>query len=435
MPPAAPVPRPAALDPWSVRWRWNTAVFVLTIAVSFLFYAPTLDNPFWHVEDFEVVRTAERLAKDPGQLLRLDVVERHHPVPLALFVWEYRQFGTDPRGWYAVNLVLHGINAFLVYWLVTALLYDRRIALLSGLLFAMGVGSYGKAVMFVAGAENLLIATLYLLILNLYVRNDLFGGGRVLSARYALVLLLFLLVSFAKPTAFALVFGLLAYKLFFRGERGARRAIFDAQLVVLLGGALVFWIARQLSGVVDFTSGAAGNDPLSFGLNFVSNMINYMVHMFFPIHMSRLVETSNPLVQFVYAMAPVIRFVIGLSIVSYCLFGFVFGNRTIRFFLAWTFISVVPYCAVEFPADWLNIRYLYLVSVGFVFVMAAGTMLSSDLLHRRRWRRWIPLVAPLMFVVLSAYITDRLDTKYEAEGMTWEQYEAKRMVEETTSLP
>lgn len=423
-------PQPAALDPPGVRARWNLSVLTLTLALSFLFYGRALDNPFWHTEDFEVIRTVERLSADPAQLLQLDVIERHHPVPLALFLLEYRQFGTDPRGWYAVNLVLHGINAFLVYWLVTALLWDRRIAVLSGVLFALGVGSYGKAVLFVAGAENLLIATLYLLILNLYVRNDLFGGGKVLSPRYALVLLLFLLVSFAKPTAFALVGGLLAYKVFFRGERGERRPILDAQMLVLLCGALAFWAVRQLSGVVDFNSGSAGSNPIEFTANFVSNLISYMVHMFFPIHVSRLVETSNPLVQMVYAIAPVVRFVIGLSVVSYSLFGFVFGNKTIRFFLAWTFISILPYCAVKFPADWLNIRYLYLVSVGFVFVMASGTMLSTDLLHRRKWRRWIPLVVPMVFVLLSAYITERLDAKYEAEGMSVEQYDARREAEE-----
>lgn len=422
-------PRPAALDPAGVRARWNFGVFVLTMALSFLFYGQALDNPFWHTEDFEVMRTVERLSTDPGQLLELDVIERHHPVPLALFLLEYQQFGTDPRGWYAVNLGLHGLNAFLVYWLVTALLWDRRIAVLSGVLFALGVGSYGKAVLFVAGAENLLIATLYLLILNLYVRNDLFGGGKVASPRYALVLLLFLLVSFAKPTAFALVGGLLAYKVFFRGERGERRRIFDAQMLVLLCGALAFWMARQLGGVVDFDSGAAGSNPIEFTVNFVSNMISYMVHMFFPIHVSRLVETSNPVVQMVYAIAPVVRFILGLSVVSYSLFGFVFGNKTIRFFLAWTFISILPYCAVQFPADWLNIRYLYLVSVGFVFVMSAGTMLSTDLLHRRKWRRWLPLAVPMVFVLLSAYITERLDAKYEAEGMSVEQYEAMRAAE------
>ena len=407
---------PADLAPARVRWTWNTGVLLLTVTISFVFYGMALDNPFWHGEDFEVLRTVQELDADPALLLRHDAMERHHPVPLALFLLEYRLFGTDPAGWYATNLLLHGINAFLVYWLVTALFHDRRIAVLAGVLFALGVGSYGKAVLFTAAAENLLITTLYLLILNLYIRNDLYGGGRMLSLRYALVAVLFLLVSFARPTTFALVGGLLAYKFFYRGERGSQRKILEPHLLVLVLGAAAFSIVRQLTGVVDFTWVVAGRNPWDFVTNFVSNMINYLIHMFFPIHVSQLVERGHPVVQAVYAMAPVLRVLIGWAIVSYAVFGFVFGNRTIRFFLSWTLISVLPYCVIQFPADWLNIRYLYQVSVGFVFIMAAGTALSMDLLHRRRWRRMLPLLVPALFVVLSAYITLKLDAKYERLG-------------------
>jgi len=398
------------------RKRWHFGMALVCLVVSFAFYSGTMDNGFWHGEDFQMLRTVQGLAADPSQLLEADVIERHHPVPLALFVWEFQQFGFDPRGWYATNLLLHALNAWLVYWLVTALVSDRRMAVMSGLLFCFGVGSYGKAVMFVAGAENLLITSLYLLILNLYIRNDLFARGRVLSARYALVFLLFLLVSFAKPTTFALIGGLLAFKVFFRERRGKTRPWFDLQLGILLAAAIGFWIVRQVTGVVDFRFAMAGGNPFTFVVGFVDNMIQYIIHMFFPMHVSKLVETGNPFLQFLYRLAPVIRFVVGLSIVSYSLFGFVFGNRTIRFFLAWTFISVLPYCAIRFPEDWLNIRYLYQVSIGFVFIMSAGTMLSTDLLYRRPSRRWLPLVVPLVFVLMSAYITQRLDTKYEEES-------------------
>ena len=162
----------------------------------------------------------------------------------------------------------------------------------------------------------------------------------------------------------------------------------------------------------------AGRNPIEFAVGFFRNMIMYLVHLFFPIHMSQLVVTSNPLVRAVYAVAPAVRFIIGLSIISYGLFGFVFGNRTIRFFLTWTLISVLPYCAIWTPHDWMNIRYLYQVSIGFTFLMASGTVLSMDLLHRRRYRKYIPMIVPALFIMLSAYITSELDKKYEAEGPT-----------------
>jgi hypothetical protein len=51
-----------------------------------------------------------------------------------------------------------------------------------------------------------------------------------------------------------------------------------------------------------------------------------------------------------------------------------------------------------------------------VFIMAARTALSMDLLHRRRWRSFLPLLVPALFVVLSGFITQKLDTKYESYG-------------------
>lgn len=402
------------------RIRTNLLMAVAVLAVSFGFYAIALDNGFWHPEDFEVLSRAQQFASDPSQLLRHDVMSRFQPLPLALFMLEYRAFGLDPTGWYATNFVIHALNAWLVFWLVSAFGIDRRVGILSGLLFAMGVGSYGKAVLFIAGAENLLTTTLYLLTMNLYVRNDLYGGGRIRSWRYALVLLLCLAVSLARPTAISLLLGLIAYKVFFRGERGHRRKVFDAQLLILVVGAIAFWALRRNAGLVEFAWESAGRHPIEFTGRFFQNMLNYLVHMFFPVHVSRLIETGNPVLQAIYVASPVIRVLLGWGVISYGLFGFVFGNRPIRFFLAWTLISVLPYCVIQFPSDWLNIRYLYQVSIGFVFVLASGTVYSTDLLHRTRWQRWLPLIAPLLFILMSAYITRRLDTKYEIDAASAE---------------
>ncbi len=399
--------------------------FLGFLALSLAFYHDALDNDFWHAEDYEVIQKVQDISHNASRIWNPDISGRHHPVPLALFYWEYSRFGLNATGWYLTNLVLHAFNAWLVFWMVIALLPDRRIAVLAGILFTVGVGSYGKAVLFAAGSENLLITSLYLLVLNLYIRNDLFGHGRVLSFRYAMVLLLFVLVSLAKPTAFSLLGGIMAYKIFFRGERGRGRALLEPHLVILLLTALAFYVARQSTGVVDLTLDMAGSNPFDFAVAVVRNMIAYLTHMFFPIHFSRLVEASHPLVKTIYSTAPVVRVVVGLSVISYSLFGFVFGNRTLRFFLSWTFISVLPYCMIRFPADWLNIRYLYQVSIGFVFLMAAGTILSIDLLHRRRWRRFVPMLVPLAFVVLSAYITQKLDHKYEAQAQ-WPSSQQER---------
>jgi hypothetical protein len=97
-------------------------------------------------------------------------------------------------------------------------------------------------------------------------------------------------------------------------------------------------------------------------------------------------------------------------------FGFIFGNRAIRFFIAWTYITVTPFCFFQFPADWFNIRYLYLVSVGFVMILASGTVLATRLLYERAWRRFIPYIIPVLYVFLSQFVIQNLDKNYERMG-------------------
>jgi hypothetical protein len=393
-------------------------VFIGLIVLPFLFYWRILDNPFWDPEDFNFLHTAILNASNLSRLFAPNAAERFHPLPLVFFQLEYRLFGLNPMGYYAVNLLVHAINAILVHQLVMVLLGDRRIAGTASVLFVLGVGSYGKAIMFVAGIENLIIASLYLLILNLYIRNDLQERGRVLSKRYLVVLVLFLMASYARPTAFSLVLGLLAYKLFFRSARGQDRRILEPNLIILVAGAVLFWIARELTGVVDFRHELAGARPWTFTVRFLSNNVMYIIHMFFPIHLSHLVTMGNPVVRVLYSVAPIIRGFIGLSILSYGFFGFVFGNRALRFFITWTFISVLPFSALSFPADWLNI-------------LASGTIYTMNLLYRRRWRRFVPWVVPLFFVLLSGYITSKLDEKY---GMEWNSRSVNRMLDETRAL-
>jgi hypothetical protein len=97
-------------------------------------------------------------------------------------------------------------------------------------------------------------------------------------------------------------------------------------------------------------------------------------------------------------------------------FGFVFGNRVIRFFIAWTYVMVAPFCFFRFPADWLDIRFLYLVSVGFNMILASGTVLAARLLYQRPFRRRLPYLVPACFVALSYFVLAQLDRNYEMKA-------------------
>ncbi len=385
---------------------------LLFIALLFLsslaFFSLVRNNTFWNAGDYAYLAHAlkinlawkEIFASAPNQIFQ--------PLVNAIFYLEFRLFGVDARYFYLFNIFVHSLNAFLVYMVVFTLLKSRLISILSSLLFVFAVGNYGKAVMVASGISDLMITFLTLLTLLLYFKNELEKGGRLLSFWFIGSLLCFFLSLLTKATSFSILGCMFAFNIFFRAESGKR--IFHRNFIVIGIFALVVLVAK-----LSFLPHLPGRSDFIFiGLKFFRNFASYLVRMVFPIHHSSTVETAGPAVQFIYRLASEIRLFTFLCILSYSVFGFIFGNRAIRFFITWTYITVTPFCFFKFPLDWLNIRYLYLVSIGFSMLLASGTVLASHLLMQRSWRRFIPYSVLLMFVLMSYFVIYHLDRNYES---------------------
>src|SRR4030095_8414340 len=214
----------------------------------------------------------------------------------------------------------------------------------------------------------------------------------------------------AKTTSFSLLGLMLAFNLFYREETG--RPVFDRNFV---GFAVMALLVLLVKLIVQGEIPGADDIDLSL-LSLARNFAAYLVRMVFPIHSSTLVSEAGPVVKSIYEFATAIRVVILLCIVSYSLFGFIFGNRVIRFFIAWTYIVVTPFCFYRFPKDWLDIRFLYLVSVSFQMILATGTVLAARLLYQRPLRRRVAFLIPVAFVALSYFVLRQLDYNYEQKA-------------------
>lgn len=381
--------------------------YVLLLVLAFAFFATVRNNGFWHPGDYLSLLKALRISQDWREVFVIAPMGTFQPLVNAVFYVEFSLFGDNPTGYYFFNIIVHALNAYLVYRIVHTLLKDRTIAVMSGLLFVFAVGNYGKAVMVVSGTGDLLITLLTLMTLLLYFKNELVNEGRLNTVCFAGAVLFFLLSVLSKATSFSILGCILAFNVLFRVQTGRR--VFGKSFLVVAGLAFVVLVAKfslmsEIPGATDLgVSGPA----------FIRRYGSYLVRMVFPIQASGLVSDSGPVVRFVYRMATEIRIITFLCILSYSVFGFIFGNRAIRFFIAWTYITVTPFCFFNFPSDWFNIRYLYLVSVGFVMILASGTALAAGLLYEKAWRRFIPYLVPLLFVFLSQFIIQHLDSNYE----------------------
>jgi hypothetical protein len=397
-----------------LKYLKHLLVLAVFLLLSFLFFRLCLDNGFWDGYDYVGLENSLMMRSDPGAAFASAPPFKFQPLVYIIHYLLFKHFLFNASSYFLFNILLHGLNSFLVYLLVNTLIRDRAIALLSGLLFVFTVGSYGKSVMIASGLEDLVITFFTLCTMISYFHNELRHGGRVLSPWYLLTLIFFAASMLTRSTSFSILGAFLAFNFFFRRER--KRKVVDAGFLILIAMSIVSLIAK--ASLFQYSPPLYKHYPGAFKFIFYAakNVINYLVRMIFPIHTSHLVTGAGPAVRFFYRFATEIRIFLALTVLSYSFFGFVFGNRTIRFFIAWTYIMVLPFAFFQFPGDWLNIRHLYLVSVGFVSVIAAGAVYCSRLISENRWRRLVPMIVPVAFILMSRFIVVQLDSSYRVKA-------------------
>ncbi len=293
------------------------------------------------------------------------------------------------------------------------LFFRPRMALFAALLFATGVGSYGKALQSVAQLEALLLAFFHLLVLYLFIRNDYRAEGRVRSRSFAFGLVLYILAGLTKASTLSLLGCLLAYKVFFVSHRRGR-PILSADLIVFLVLGVLFQIGQTRFGYQGPTVLVPDESPVSYTLTSIKNVFRYLALMILPMQESSLLDAAGPLVQTVFDVRRFFYPVLMLGILSFSFFGFVFGSRPLRFFIAWTYIVLIPFSGTAASGAWLNLKHLYLASLGFCVVLSAATLGTFNLLRVRRWRRLLAFVVPVIYIVGAVTLAYRLDAGYDA---------------------
>jgi len=390
--------------------RIHGPVLIALLAIVFAAFGRLTSTPIWDGLDMQIICDAHALSSNPAAMFNHLGFYFSQPLLQLAFLAEYHFFGVDSTGYLVINLFVHGLNAFLVYMLVNMLFPRRDMAIVAAVLFALAVGSYGRVFMTIHQLESLLLATLHLLVLYFFIRNDFRHRGQILSPLFLTGLVLFLVTGLTKAASFSLVGSLVAYKAFFYRHR-ARRAILSPDILVFLIVSVLFYFGQQHWGYRHPTIIENTGDSPHFSLLSIKNMFRYLNLMFFPMQQSPILKTAPAWVVWVYNGRMVIRVMLTLSILSYSFFGFVFGSRAIRFFIAWTYISLLPFTGHNTSGGWLNLSHLYLTSLGFCVILAAGAHGTSALLKQRRRRRFLPYLVPAYFAIISLGVAWKLDAK------------------------
>jgi hypothetical protein len=386
-------------------------ILLLVLVTVFAAFGRIITTPLWDGADAQIICDAHVLSRDPSAMFGHIGFYFSQPLLQLVFLAEYRLFGLNIAPYLAVNLVIHALNAFIVFMLVNMLFPRRGMAVLAALMFALGVGSYGRVFTTVHALESLLLASLHLLVLYFFIRNDFRCGGRLRSPLFVAGLGLFLLSGLTRASSFSLLSCLVAYKAFFHQRRG--RPVWSPDLLLFIAIGAVFYLGQARWGYAHPTIFGPEAERTRFSLLSVKNLFRYLTLMFFPLQSSPLLDTAPFWVVWLYKARTVIRFAITIAVVSYSFFGFVFGSRSIRFFIAWTWVTLLPFTAHTAAGRWLNLNHLYVASLGFCVVIAAGSAGCSSLLARAGRRRFVPYLVPLALVIGAVALTHQLDHKYK----------------------
>jgi len=213
--------------------RWHLLAIAVLVPLSFL---PILSNDWVSWDDPEAIVDNEAL-RSPGLLGWAMTTDRmSHFQPLSWLVWAGvdRAFGAGPAAFHALSLLVHTVNALLVYLLIARLASSGLAGLLGALLYAVHPLRVEPVAW--ASAFPYLLATTFVLLATLAYLRSRVG---LASVAYGASLL-------ARPVALAFPLALLVLDVYpLRRARSPRLLVEKAPLLLLSVAGLALEATRR----------------------------------------------------------------------------------------------------------------------------------------------------------------------------------------------
>ncbi|MEE8575389.1 MAG: tetratricopeptide repeat protein [Thermodesulfobacteriota bacterium] len=371
----------------------------LIIAVSVLVYFNTLSAEFVYDDNHQVIKNKwiHSLSNIPaiftssawGFSKDMPSSNYYRPVMHLSYLFSAKLFGIKPLGFHLVNVLLHTLNAVMVF--VTASSFSGELVpklkkegkatvfcLAAALLFAVHPIN-SEVVAWVAGVPELSFTLFVLVSFNLYIRR---GGDSIVSAYFILSLLFFFLATLSKETALMLPIIIIAYDYLVRRDISLRTpAVLLRRYIPFFGVSVVYFILR-----FNALAGIAPRAPQHTELSGFQNIINI-----FPLVGKYFLKLVLPTGLNAYHMLrPALsladpRFIISLIFTIALLFAIWQLRRTrpaVSFLLIWIIVPLLPVLYIPVLGEnTFTERYLYLPTVGFTIFICTIFFLAKERLN------------------------------------------------------
>jgi tetratricopeptide (TPR) repeat protein len=362
------------------------------------------------------------------------------------FALNYLLHGADVAGYHIVNLIIHVLNALLVYGLVvlsfrTPLLQRSSlkhragtIALFSALLFA-GHPVQTEAVTYIVQRFASLATLFYLVSLAAYIKSRLAGlenrSKWKTPAWYAVSLVSAVLAMKTKEIAFTLPVVITLYEfLFFEGTIKKRiLLLLPLLLTMVIIPMSLLGTARPLGEMINDVSEATRVQTdvtrMEYLFTEFTVIVTYLRLLFLPYNQN--LDYDYPLFQSFFATEVVLSFLLLVLIFGagiYLLYrdrrspG---AGRLMAFGILWFFITLSVESSVIPIVDVIFEHRLYLPSVGFFITCTSALFLGAERL-KSRWAGAERAVMGVLAAVVIVFtgLTYARNIVWQSEVSLWE---------------
>jgi hypothetical protein len=389
------------------RTRYSITIYSIFIVISLLIYSRAFDNGF-RQDDFVFLRHVETTSFLDSLRPSPDFAF-YRPGALVLFRLEHSIFGRNSGAYIVFNFLIHLASSFLVLLVMRRIRPFRGSEATAAGLFLLGLGHYGKAVMWACCIGQLVSITLSLAGILLSLRWAGCGSeedgscGERGSGYYLFLAIVFMTaaVLFHEGAIITPVVALLAV---LACRHSGRFRGLGRVTLLLLPVPLSFVIYRSI-----FPAYPAYGLDAAFLSQVPVYLIRYSGFAVVPLQKTGIIVAPS-ILQRLIGFAPQLHYIAGVLLLA--VFGYLaaFSRKRVWILSVWFPAAILPFTLIVLPEGWLQLRYLYHASIPLCGLAAAGFhRLSSS---RGMVSRTIAIVLLLLAVLSTSALVLLLERHY-----------------------
>lgn len=382
----------------STRTEIYLVIFCI-ISITSLTFSPTTKNGFTNWDD-DIYVTQNPLIKElsPQGILKIfssiHKSGNYHPLTLLSLAVEYKIVGLSPALYHINNILLHIINALLVFLLIYLFSKQTLISFITSILFAIHPLRV-ESVAWVTERKDLLYSIFYLGGLILYFHYLKTSKTKY----YFLALISFIMSLLSKSMAVTFPIILLIIEYYFHNQKIDKKTLlekFPFFIIAFLFGIITIYAQKSVEAINIEQSKLLLDRIMiaAYGLLF------YVYKIFIPINLSCLYPYQKPFpIQFILSPFLLIFFVAAF------IYFKIFSKKKIMFGLSFAFITILPVLQLipvgsAIAAD----RYTYIPSIGIFYLLAEGFhfLYTKKYINDKNIKSVLIVILIIIFLTLSS---------------------------------